>query len=363
MQGDAFALAGLGGFNAHGAGFLAAARRHGFVPDLITATSGQISVVADWLLGKDLRQSLISVQRENDPFAELETVFWGYPGVFRPAYAEALLRLWRPPSFTEGWINTVADRLLPAQAYVSERDQAFFAETAATLNHQARIGGTDIGVVFNAYDFDRGKAVLYGNDRARHLLPTKSKLRPTRLQKDVRYAKPGADETEIRPITPDAVKAALWLSLYGFEGLPHGQMDGAYHRSCLVSELHDFSRLFIARPLANSWVGKRPRNWFQVQDWQSEMWFSVGYKAELDALKRINQLVESGHLRDKDFKNVEIYEIEPETPAGYFNYFIERDVVYDRAYEQADRLFGELGAAGGAANPGQKPPRMPHLVS
>jgi hypothetical protein len=36
----AFALAGLGGFNAHGAGFLTAARELGVTPDVATATSG-----------------------------------------------------------------------------------------------------------------------------------------------------------------------------------------------------------------------------------------------------------------------------------------------------------------------------------
>jgi hypothetical protein len=36
----AFALAGLGGFNAHGAGFLAAATKWGVTPELVTATSG-----------------------------------------------------------------------------------------------------------------------------------------------------------------------------------------------------------------------------------------------------------------------------------------------------------------------------------
>ena len=60
----AFALAGLGGFNAHGAGFLAAAARWGVTPDLVTATSGQILVLADWLRGeKDLRASLVSPER------------------------------------------------------------------------------------------------------------------------------------------------------------------------------------------------------------------------------------------------------------------------------------------------------------
>jgi hypothetical protein len=44
---DAFALAGLDGFNAHGAGFLAAADNAGLVPNIVTATSGQILVVAE----------------------------------------------------------------------------------------------------------------------------------------------------------------------------------------------------------------------------------------------------------------------------------------------------------------------------
>jgi hypothetical protein len=36
----AFAIAGLGGVNAHGAGFLDAANKNGVVPDLVTATGG-----------------------------------------------------------------------------------------------------------------------------------------------------------------------------------------------------------------------------------------------------------------------------------------------------------------------------------
>ena len=62
----------------------------------------------------------------------------------------------------------------------------------------------------------------------------------------------------------------------------------------------------------------------------------------MDALKRINQLIDRGVLKDPDFKKVEIYEIEPATPAGYFNYFVERNVVFDRAFVQADLLFGDL---------------------
>ena len=103
----AFALAGLGGFNAHGAGFLAAAARWDLKPDLVTATSGQILVLADWLRGeKDLRASLVS-ERAGNPMARLQTAMFGLPGVFRPAYHEAMSRLAAFPDFSEGLLNKI----------------------------------------------------------------------------------------------------------------------------------------------------------------------------------------------------------------------------------------------------------------
>jgi hypothetical protein len=66
----AFALAGLGGFNAHGAGFLQAALDNRYKPDLVTVTSGQILVLANYLAGKkDLRDGLIQPGLADDPFA------------------------------------------------------------------------------------------------------------------------------------------------------------------------------------------------------------------------------------------------------------------------------------------------------
>src|SRR6266478_6371861 len=121
MEGDAFALAGLGGFNAHGAGFLAAACKHDWIPDLVTATSGQLLVVGDWLLGHDLKKALVDPGRDANPLAQIQTAFLGYPGVFRPAYPEAFQRLWTYPAPTESLVDIVADRALPAQQYVPAR--------------------------------------------------------------------------------------------------------------------------------------------------------------------------------------------------------------------------------------------------
>jgi hypothetical protein len=342
----AFALAGLGGFNAHGAGFLAAASKWELRPELVTATSGQILVLADWLGGKtDLRASLVSPARENNPLAQLQTALFGYPGVFRPAYQEAIARLTSVPDPRGGLLDFFADRVLPAQQYVPARPDASFEDTAETLN------ASSIGVIFNSYDPKTGMGFLYGNEAARRALPTEKKIPNThgagmaraRGPRDLRYVSNVSAERDIQPITADAIKSALWLSLYGFTNIPGGQMDGAYHRSCILSELHDFDRIFVARPLANGWYGKAPANWFEVQDWQCEMWFSVGYKAEVDALKRINDLIGAGVITDEKFRKVEIVEIEPETPAGYFNYFIERTEVYDKALALSEKVFASLG--------------------
>jgi hypothetical protein len=341
----AFALAGLGGFNAHGAGFLAAASKWGIKPELVTATSGQILVLADWLAGRDLRAQLISPEQREGPLAQARTVVFGYPGVFRPAYAEALLRFSSAPDWRESLLNSLVDRFLPAQQYVPVRSESDFESASKTLN------ASKIGIVFNSYDPKSGTGFLYGNDAARALLPPDkaipnthaARVRAASYPHDMRYVSDVSAEQALRPITAEAVKSALWLSLYGFHDIPDGKMDGAYYRSCIVSELHGFDRIFVARPLANGWFGKEPANWFEVQDWTYEMWFSVGYKAEVDALRRINDLIEAGVITDPKFKKVELIEIEPETPAGYFHYFVERPEVYDRAFKISEEVFESLG--------------------
>jgi hypothetical protein len=116
-------------------------------------------------------------------------------------------------------------------------------------------------------------------------------------------------------------------------------MDGAYFRACIVSELHKFRRIFVARPLPPGWGAHPPRNWFEVQDWQTEMWFSVGYKAEVDTLLQINGLIAGKYLDPEKFHPVKLIEISPTRPAGYFHYFIEREAVFDWAYEKSIAAF------------------------
>ena len=287
----AFALAGLGGFNAHGAGFLQAARDNKVEPDLVTATSGQIVVLAAYLKGaKDLKTGLIDKALEDDPLAPLRIAFLGYPGVFAPAVTEAVARILAPPYLGAG-IDFFAKRYLPAQLYKPTRTAETIEELADTLNE------SHIGVVFNAYNPATGEGVLFGNDAARERMQTKPSISVLTDQRsrDPRIAKPTGKELAILAITPTAIESALWLSLYGFADIPNRRMDGAYHRSCILSELHNFDRVIVCRPLANGWVSDAlPMSYFDVQDWNTEMWFSVGYKAEVDAMKRINSLIASG---------------------------------------------------------------------
>ena len=338
MNTIAFALAGLGGFNAHGAGFLAAASKCDVVPDLVTATSGQIVVLGDWLQGKDLEKSLVIPELEQNPMAQLAIAFSGDHGVFRPAYPEMLQRWFKPLSPSGNLLEEFFDRAFPAQLYVPTRPAADFSNIAKVFNDK-----DDMGIVVNAYNLKTGRPVLFGNPKAHKLwTPQKSNKVATR---SVGELDDPEVELKLQPITAEAVQSALWLSLYGFSHLPQPHLiDGVYDRSCIVSELHEFDRIFVARPLAQGWLEKGgPSNWFEVQDWQTEMWFSASYKAEVDALNQINGLVHDKKLQDPGYKEVKLIEIAPKTPAGFFNYFIERKDIYKRAYELAVEKFLDPG--------------------
>jgi len=299
----AFALAGLGGFNAHGAGFLTAAREFGVKPDLVTATSGQIIVLGEWLRGTDLKNFLIDTSRSQGPIGTLLTACVGDPGIFRAAVPEYWRRWTRWPATP----SEFAASLFPAQEFVPLRSDSYLSGIAELLN------AAPFGVVFNTYDPIQGTGALFGNTAAGPLW---------------------SDEA-LRPITGAAVGAALWLSLYGFEGLPGGLMDGAYQRPCIVAELHSFDRIYAVRPLAQGWRGKVPASWFDVQDWQCEMWFSAGYAAEVADMQRINRLIDKSALADPRYRKIELIEIATDHPAGYFNYFTERPQVFDAAYRKA----------------------------
>jgi len=303
MTKRAIALGGFGGFNLHGAGVLTALRRRRIMPDLFTVTSGQIVVLAAWLRGEDVHALLRRGPDAPGPLQAMRTAVFGHSGVFRPAY-EQIGRWFDGPLSPDA----IVDRLLPARQYVPEHDRETIEGVARTLN------GADVGVVFNTYDFRSGEGVLHGNAAARRLMP---------------------DDAALRDITPEAVRSALWLYLYGFEEAPGGLIDGAYHRSVIVADLHGFDEVVVAAPFPTSWLGPVPRNRFEVENWKIRQWFANSYKAEVARLRRVIDLIARGTLRDPGYRVRRLVEVPLRLHYGYFDYFTEKDEVYEDAVKQA----------------------------
>jgi hypothetical protein len=295
----AVALGGFGGFNLHGAGILTALNEQGIMPDLFTATSGQIVVLAEWLQGHDVH-ALLTQEPGSGPMQTLSLALKGHPGVFRPASRENAARWFDIPLTMAG----VIERLLPARQFISEIPHERFEDIAAVLN------AAEVGVVFNTYDFRAGEGMLHGNRAAYDLMPP---------------------DTKLVPITPNAVQSALWLYLYGFEEAPEGLIDGAYHRSIILAELHAFHDVYVACPFPTSWTGPTPSNSFEVEDWKIKQWFSNAYKAEVTRLRRVIDLISRRALRDPGYVIRNLTEIPVGSNWGYFDYFTEKDEVFQEA--------------------------------
>ena len=91
--------------------------------------------------------------------------------------------------------------------------------------------------------------------------------------------------TEYRPIDADAVRSALWLSLYGFSNRYQGEtaIDGAYQRQLIVSKLTSCDVIYAIKPQASAWQAV-PGNLFEVQDFNTEMWINASFAAEVASL-------------------------------------------------------------------------------
>src|SRR6267378_6619437 len=104
----AFALGGLAGNNAHGAGFLEAALKKNVEPTMISFTSGQILWVARYLacskpgapgLRALLAEAIGELRAFHSPDLDLAKLsLWGKPGVFRPAGPAYIADAWRNAS-------------------------------------------------------------------------------------------------------------------------------------------------------------------------------------------------------------------------------------------------------------------------
>ena len=364
QQGIAFALTGLGGSNAFGVGFLQAALDHGVDPAIISCTSGMIYWTWRYLEAKKLpveqqrdclRLELEATIRQAQPFPPALDVLnnlymnaFGVPGIFRWARSEYFQRF-----FTTPWTSPLAqqpkamwDVLLPAQQLVSTRSQTDFERMAEAFR------ASPVGVCFNSFLPESSREFLHANDRAKALLNSEKKRMqeasvgdyPLTSKRDNRVSLP---ETTQADIDAGAIEDALWLTLYGANSKPRSgglanRIDGAYLRSIILSELTMVEKVFMPRPVALERTAP-PANWFEGQDFQTELWWNSSYAPQVSAIEFVNRLVRSGRINDKKFGEVDLCPIEIDVDRGFFLYFKEDLETFRRGYNAAYAAFEEHG--------------------
>jgi hypothetical protein len=347
----AFALGGLAGNNAHGAGFLEAAFKKNIEPTMISFTSGQILWVSRYLacrkagttglravLAEDIEQIRAFHAADLD-LAKLS--LFGKPGVFRPAGPAYIADAWRNASLSMRHLlldqrdQFVARRLLevwPCRLLVPDFPDSFFAEISGTFNAEKKIG-----LVFNSYNPHDGCERVYLNEQARRLLGQKSgNPRQYKAGKSSSYRK----RTIYEAITPQAVRDALWLYQYGFDGESGDFLDGAYFRQVILSELTHADIIYVVRPLFYHWSGDLPQNWPEMEDLKTKVSFNGCYAGERHQIELVNKFLESDAFKHgpdgkSKYHHIHLEEIEMKRPRGFFGYVFEDLAVFDDAYETA----------------------------
>jgi len=348
----AFALGGLAGNNAHGAGFLQAALDEDVRPAMISCTSGQIRWVYQYLRDpaerKDtLRQIMERDIASMDPFKVkvidfLNVVAQGVPDVFRPVWrdwpleylenlASAMQRFLRDPLNTVPLIEFL--RTLPSRLMAPEHKPGYFDDMSRVFN------SSDVGVVFNSFNPVDGTENVYLNEVARRLLTKPKKKRGTS-----NYL-PGErstyrERTVYQGITPGGLRDALWLYNYGFnpEDRPDAYalfIDGAYFRQIILNELTPVRCIIVVRPINYRWIGELPKNWADLEDFKTKMIFNGTYDGERHRILLINKLLEKTVVDRDDYHSIELIEMELQRLRGFLDYMFEDMGVFNNAYDRA----------------------------
>lgn len=344
----AFAIGGLGGNNAFGAGFLQAALDNDVKPAMITCTSGQIWWVSKYVQAIEqkpvpidyLRKDMEEFIKSTEPFHQhdLDLLYMnlhGKSGMMRTAFPEFILDMMKNTIsvferiLQQGKKTFFARELMsewPVRVLIPRFSNEFFANISNVFKN------CDIGIAFNSYDPIDGMEVVHLNPKAQDLLDKKpgdkSSHRSRTLYKDIK---------------PEYVKNGLWLFQYGFEDC--SIIDGCYFRGVMLSEAAIAENVFVSRPINYKWIGKLPTNYIENEDLKTEISFNGSYQGERDKIIMINNLIkpeegakpEEGVL--KKYHHVDLREVEIETQRGFFDYVFEDINVFDRARELADAAF------------------------
>ena len=363
----AFALGGLAGNNAHGAGFLHAALKAGVRPRMISCTSGQTRNVYHYLkiLGGepgDLRQLF---KDEVDAMSVcgikvadmIRLGFTGLPGVFRPAWcgfffdwlenaAATLHRACRAYFNVVPWVEAM--RTFPCRYFEPCGQEEFQQEASKLFN------SSEMGIVFNSFNPVAGVENVYLNDAARDLLHSRGKRNPQSYAdgQPSHYRK----RTTYADITPAAIRDALWLYNYGCdpEDRPRAPglfFDGAYFRQIILNELTPVDRIYVARPINHRWFGPLPTDYADLEDLKTKLTFNGSYDGERHQILLINKLVNDRSLKrplaegdgdgqaERYYHQIELVEVEIQQPRGFLDYVFEDMDVFDDACRLALAAF------------------------
>jgi hypothetical protein len=388
-NGIGFALGGLAGNNAHGAGFLQAALDTGVTPEMISCTSGQLlwvwhylrlldndnTVSGDGTLERRFQDELDKlsplalifdavptpwpsteefVRRAADlsrdwPFARDFTWWWltlfGKKDRYQPCFPSLSLDILRNAQQStndllqkvltgklgDAFLVEFLANIAPNRVLKPDFSQEFFDNISYTFNC------SEIGIVFNSYQPGSCEGspgpveYIHLNEVARKQLGREYGT-PASYRAHTKYAK----------ITPDAVRSALWLYMYGFDDADK-RLDGAYYREMILSELctPTIDRIFAVRPLNAEWKGPLPSTFPAGKDLETEVSFNGAYIGERDKIDLMNkvgaemrdileQLTKTGvpvpsQLRDKldKYHQIDVIDVDIETQRGYFDYVFE----------------------------------------
>jgi hypothetical protein len=208
-----------------------------------------------------------------------------------------------------------------------------------------------IGILFNSIDLRRGTEHVYYNNAADKEL--KLSARPVGGS-DTRSGPAYRERVCYEPITPAAVRDALWLYFYGLDEDKNTRVDGAYFRQIILSELQCVGRIFVIRPLNYEWIGDFPKTYNDIRDLETELAFNGSYAGERDRLLLINKLINDVKQSAKShggptlvdrFKPIELVEYELDEQRGYYDYMFEDQRVFEKSYEGFARLLKEKGYA------------------
>ena len=337
----AFALGGLAGNNAFGAGFLEAARVQGLTPSMISCTSGQIAWVYKYLKcqreGVSLRdlldREIAKVETTGNINVDMASVaLLGRPGVFRPAYLEYAIDLLG--NSIQAWQHVLAGggrtlllqealQTLPGRVLVPLFPDAFFKEISDAFN------SSSIGIAFNSYNPLEGFEYVHLNPAARDLLTRKSQRKNAY---DKGQPSRHRERTTYDDITPEAVRDGLWIYQYGFDQKQGCFLDGAYYRQIMLAELVYATDIFVARPINYRWIGPLPTSQIGIEDLKTEVSFNGTYAGERHQIYLINTLVERGDLSPEKYHHITLHEIEIAQQRGFLDYIFEKVEVFEEAF-------------------------------